>query len=239
MSKTILLLATLGTLTLAGTATAAVDPCAPLLQPPTKPKHRKPKAKPPVVTPAPIVPTCTPGIQGTPGQNGTNGKDGRPGRDGVNGRTYTHGARAGLGLRVGLVGILYSPHADWAWGPALQLSQPVGERGEFVIDAGLAMPADGWVANETGVLLHAGYARYFAGEPRLGLTLGVTGASLSGSTSNNNNTDANYLGGTLGAVVRIGRVRGEFGVAVSGLKDDTITDVQLGAGLNASIFVGF
>ncbi len=202
------------------------DPCPPTVKPPTKP--RKPRAKTPkvVVTPPTVKPCdCPPGAPGKPGRDG---RDGRDGSNGMNTHTHTAG-EGGLSLRPGLMGAVMGPHADWAWGPALQLAQPVGKNGEFVVDAGIAAIADGVVGDERGLLLHAGYTRYMS--KQLGLTVGVHSTMIDG------NIDGNYLGVDFGVVIRAGRVRVELTPVLGGLRDDNESGTQFAVGLAGSMFV--
>lgn len=219
-------------LLLLGTNIAQAIPCDP---PPAKPhkarpKKAKPKTPPPVVKPC----DCPPGKDGKDGLDGADGRDGRDGKNSV--MTVRYPGNRGVSLRVGVMGVVYTPHDDWAWGPALQLTQPVGARGEFVVDAGLALPADGWVGNEQGLLLHAGYTRYVT--KRLGLTLGVHSTSIAGSTSNNN-ISADYLGVNAGIVLRNRRVRVELSPVFSGLRDDSEPGTQFTLGFAGSAFLSF
>lgn len=199
-------------------------PAPPTHRPPRHPRPKPPAAKPPEATPAPCA--CPPG---------------KPGRDGHDGKTivvvYREPSARRLAIRIGVMGAVHAPHGDWAWGPALQLAQPVGRHGEFVIDAGLALPADGWIANERGLLLHAGYARYRDAND-FGLTLGVHSIQIAGSSSNGN-TSGGYLGVDAGVVLRSSRFRAELGPVLSGLRDSHESGTQFAFGFAGSLFVSF
>lgn len=225
------------TLLLLGMSSAAMadSPCPPVTPVPPV-KHKRIKRKPPVLVVPPTVEVipcnCPPG---KPGKDGHDGKDGNDGLNGFDGVTTIVG-KPGLALRVGLMGVLQAPHADWAWGPALQLAQPVGTRGEFVVDVGAALPADGWIANEKGLMMHAGYARYFDKQSNIGLTLGVHGTSIKGSAANGG-IGGDYLGGNVGFVIKGDRVRAEFGAVFGGLRDDAESGTQFATGIAGSMFV--
>ncbi len=203
-------------LTLLCAATAYADgsgsDCPHTYTPPKKPY--KPHPKPPE---APKPCECKPGrdgsqgFPGAPGAPGKNGQDGRDGHDGKPGTTtYIPGPRVRLGL--GLMGAVFGDHGDWAWGPALQLRQDVGAKGEIAVSAGVASPADSasWSpGRESGFLLHAGYARL----GKWAWTVGVQDTKITGSASNRN-LSANYLSATGGLVLRVSSVRAELGVVI-------------------------
>ncbi len=220
-----------------------VDPCPPVAP---KPKVHKPHKPRPKVEAKPC--DCAPGKDGKDGKDGVPGKDGKPGQDAESSLTqvynysYTETKSApGLSLRIGLMGALYAPTADWAWGPALQLAQPIGERSELVVDAGIALPMDGLdfsPGQEKGLLIHAGFAHYMQSIPRLGFTVGIHSTSIAGSSSNAE-IGGSYLGLTGGAVWKTSHVRAELGIVFSGLQDDFKPDTQLGTGLVSSLFFSF
>jgi len=195
--------------------------------PPKKPRPKRPK-----IIPKPCV--CEPGLPGPPGEQGPPGK---PGEIKVIQKkiVYRQGlVKPGLSLRAGVMGVIYSPHGDWAWGPAIGLIQPLGKDAELTIDVGLALPAGGLSfspGRESGYLVRGGYTRY---RGSWGLGVGVQGTKISGS-SNNGHIDAGYLGVDLGVAYRSGRVRALVGPVLGGLRDSYGT--QLSLGLAGSLFV--
>lgn len=206
---------------------AAPTPC----DPPKPAKPHKPKTPKKPVKPPEKPCDCQPG------------KDGKDGKDGEDGGViiqvqpvviFEKVTTPGLSVRPGVMGSVHAPHGDWAWGPALQLAQPVGTRGEFVVDVGIALPADGWIGNERGLLLHAGYARVIT--KHVGLTAGVHATTIDGSPDNGN-ISGGYLGIDAGVVLRNNRFRVELTPVISGLRDDNESGTQFSIGLAGSVFV--
>ncbi len=214
---------------------AHADAPCPEAPKPHKPRHHKPKVKPPVTPEKPATPcACNPGKDGKDGKDGTNGRNGRDASNVL----VTPKATPGLSMRLGLMGAVYTPRTDWAWGPGIQLAQPV-LGGEIVVDVGLAFVFNGydWSAGrEGGLLLHAGYAHDV--KDGLGLTAGIHSTMIAGSSSNGN-VSGNYLGLDAGIVLHNDVIRVELTPVLSGLRDGTEPGTQLALGFAGSVFVGF
>jgi hypothetical protein len=244
MLKMIAMLTTFGMV--GTTALAAADGPPPTDCPRPKKRKRLPPKKavtPPEVKPEPPKATadcnCT-GLQGPPGQKGEDGIV-------VYTERYIHQhlvveERPSLSLGLGAMGAFHAPDGDWAWGPALQLRNELSDLSQLTLEAGFALPIDGVVGDETGLLLHLGYTRFLSDEPWFGFTGGVHYTGIDGSAENGN-IDGHYLGVDLGFVVRKQwdnvNLRVEFAPMVSGLRDDSSEGTSLSLGLTSSAFLGW
>jgi hypothetical protein len=239
------LLLTILIISLPSIALAARNPCDPAPLP--KPVHHKPH-KPKAPPAQPPAPTCacdpgTPGVAGPPGPKGDQGPPGRAGRvdvvfhDPPKPRTpkATPAPRL-LGLRLGFAGTLQGPYGYWAWGPALQLAQPLTRNSEIVVDAAITSPLGAFTwspGREGGYLLHAGYARFWGIG---GVTAGAQIMHVYDSPSNNG-LSADTLGVTLGLAFRTRLIRAELGPVVGVVSDSYHEGSSVAVGVAGSIFV--
>lgn len=238
----LLTLVTLTTGLLAGRVVSAED-CPHVYHnlPPVKKKAPVPVVRhdaPPIALVTLPVPCHCIGEKGDHGDGGPRGDTGRTGNRGDRG---PRGESSGLDLRLGVMGSVYAPNGDWAWGPALQLHSDLNRKNELVIDLGLAGPLNGdpsW-GRESGFLAHVGMAHYLS--KSVGLTLGAHYTSIDGSDANGH-ANGRYLALDGGLVLRKRwdsvNLRVELAPAIGGLRGNVTDGTAFSIGLTSSAFLG-
>lgn len=225
---------------LSNPAVAAPGDCPHPYHPPAAKKPAvppaKPKAPPEVAHKAPC--SCPPGPQGDKGPPGPAGPPGDPGVTKVI-VVHEHDPSY-LKLRLGVMGMVYAPHGDWGWGPALQLTYPMRHT-ELAAEVGYAGPFDEahWSpGRQSAFMAHLGVA----GKGRLSWTVGLRYDSIKGSASNGG-ISGSYLALDAGVVFRQKLSKGfdlrlQAGPTIGGLRDTADSGTQFAIGLAGGAFVG-
>lgn len=195
---------------------------------PWKPKHHKPKVKPPVA----VKCDCPPG---EPGKQGPPGEPGKPGQVKVI-HVHDKAPAATIPLGVGVFATGFA-NGDWAWGPALQITGKLTDNYEATLMGGLANLAT--KNRESGYTLRVGLQRDLGNQVALGAGLGYL--NLKGSPVNGQ-IDGSYL--TLDVGVAINGNLGPIALnlnlmpIVIGFLDDTFQGSSTQLGSSANLMAG-